>query len=239
MRFLRIDTLTWKRALAELTLIVLGVLIALGANSWWENRSDRQRERSYLRQLLADVSETEVRLQQSIRIDSANLALVSRFLDAAGEFHAGEVDRAAAPPADSLGSWAVTAYASFIPLSGTYSALVQDGAIQLLRSDSLRFHIIAYAATIASAQEVLRHTEAQVWRNSEQVNLRFWHNVMQPTGTRRWRDALNAEELLRDSPLLTAMTMQRQVGENRLGTLRSLREPTAALRRMLEGELDQ
>lgn len=233
----RITTLDWKSAAAELSLVIVGVLIALAVDSWWGDRKDRERERAYLRQLLSDTRTTEARLQESIEEDSITLVNVSRFLGAADSFHNAANPAAAVPPADSITSWTVTAYASFVPLTGTYTALVENDGLRLLRSDSLRFQLIAYAARIASSQEVLRHTETRVWHNSEQAHLAFWKNVMQPSGKRRWRRGVDAESLLQDPEILTTFSMQRTVGENRLGTLRGLREPVATLRRMLEAEL--
>ncbi len=232
-----VSTLDWRSAAAELSLIIVGVLIALAVDSWWADRSDRERERAYLRQLLSDIQATEVRLQETITEDSLTLATVNRFLDAAYTFHSAAEPAKAVPSVDSLGRWAVTAYASFVPLTGTYTALVQNDGLQLLRSDSLRFHIMAFAAKMASSQEVLRHTEAQTWRNSERANLGWWRNVMQPSPRRRWRESVDVETLLQDPEILNTFTVQRSVGENRLGTLRGLREPVAALRRMLEAEL--
>ena len=52
-------TTGWKRVLAEFALIVLGVFVALAANSWWDERSERRLERVYLTQLLADVADRE------------------------------------------------------------------------------------------------------------------------------------------------------------------------------------
>jgi hypothetical protein len=60
---------------------------------------------------------------------------------------------------------------------------------------------------------------------------------MEPDGGGRWRREADVQALLRDPEILNTFTMQRTVGENRLGTLRGLREPVATLRRMLEREL--
>lgn len=114
---------------------------------------------------------------------------------------------------------------------------MQNDGLGLLRNDSLRFHIIAYAATITSSQEVLRHTEAQTWRNSERADLGWWRNMTQPSGGKRWRQDVDVGTFLQDPEILNTFTMQRTVGENRLWTLRGLREPVSTLRRMLEREL--
>ena len=222
--------LNWKYALGELSLIVAGVLIALAANSWWENRSDRQRERVYLRQLLSDIRETEKRLEYSIAGDSAIVEQVERFLHV--------VDTATvAPPVDSIGAWVVIDYRSFQPLTGTYDALVQSGDPQLVSSDSLRFHIMGYAADVASGREVLRHTETLIWRNLERLDLAFLRHRLLPSGEKRWRANLDVDAFLRDPELVNTVAMQRSASTDRVVALRKLRGPTAELRRLLEAEL--
>ena len=44
---------------AEYLIIVLGVLTAVGINAWWGDRQDAAKEQTYLRQLAADLAETE------------------------------------------------------------------------------------------------------------------------------------------------------------------------------------
>jgi hypothetical protein len=233
----RIATLAWRSAAAELALIVAGVLIALAVDSWWEDRSDRERERTYLRQFLSEVQETEVRLHASIVDDSVALANVHRFLDAASAFHRAGDPAGAVPPPDSVQGWLGVTYAAFVPLTGTYTALLEDDGLRLLRNDSLRVQIVAYGAKLSWSLELLRLTEAQSWRNLERMTDAGWRNLLQPSGAKPWRDRLDARALLRDPEVLTTFTMQSTVGENRLGTLRELRAPVATLRRTLEAEL--
>lgn len=222
--------LNWRYALGELSLIVIGVLIALAADSWWDNRSAQQRERAYLQQLLSDVRETEKRLEYSISGDSTILDQVQRFLQV--------IDTAVvAPPADSIAAWAVIDYRSFQPLTGTYDALVQSGGPQLVSSDSLRFHIMSYAADVASAREVLRHTETVIWRNLERLDLAFLRHRLLPSGEKRWRAGLDVDAFLRDPELVNTVAMQRNASADRVVALRKLREPTSELRRLLEAEL--
>jgi len=52
MRLTRIiTTMNWRYAIGEVLLIVVGISIALGANSWYENRKERADERAVLQQL--------------------------------------------------------------------------------------------------------------------------------------------------------------------------------------------
>ena len=44
----------WHQAIAEVALIILGILFALAVDSWWEDRSEREAEIDYLQSLRAD-----------------------------------------------------------------------------------------------------------------------------------------------------------------------------------------
>ncbi|MEX2281214.1 MAG: DUF6090 family protein [Gemmatimonadota bacterium] len=220
----RLANLSWKRSLGELSLIVIGVLIALAGNSWWEYRKDRKDENAYLRQLLSDVQETENTLKAAISSDSANLARISRIVDIAFN---GPVPRA--------DSFAINiGYTQFRPRTGTYTALLQSGGLQLLTTDSVRFQVIAYAAILASTQELLRHTEALSWINQERALLALAKHSQSSTGD--WR-ALDVGRVLRDPEFVSAVQLQRSAIDNRVRNLRRLEQPTATLKALLEDEL--
>jgi hypothetical protein len=232
MRVLRLGpTIDWKRAVAELALIVTGVLIALGVDSWWGDQQDRQRETAYLRQLLSDVREIDARLEETIEGDSALLDRINGTIDAA---FAG-----ATPPADSLAI--VGGYSQFRPLTGTYAALVQNGDIQLLRDDSLRFEVITYAATISAAQVILGHLESLIWRTMERMLLAQIVHSRSPApqgreAADRWQ-RIDVAAALSDPELVSALLTQVLATQNRLNNLRRLKEPTARLIGLLETEL--
>ena len=61
-RVSRIANLPWRAALAQLGIIVAGVLIALAAQALWNNAQDRARERDYLAQLRVDWSRVRTSL---------------------------------------------------------------------------------------------------------------------------------------------------------------------------------
>ena len=45
---------------AEFFVVVTGVIVALGATSWWEGQRSQEREAAYLTQLLADLEHTQL-----------------------------------------------------------------------------------------------------------------------------------------------------------------------------------
>ena len=58
----------WKYAIGEVLLIFVGIMLALAANSWYENRSERQDEKEILIQLKSALSVDESNLESNLLI---------------------------------------------------------------------------------------------------------------------------------------------------------------------------
>ena len=223
----------WQRVLGELALIVGGVLIALTLDAWWQGRQERQQEIVYLEQLLADLEETQRRLHGSIAGDSTTSDVVSRILERAFD--------GPLPPPDSLSL--PTGYSQFRPLTGTQTALLQGGGLQLLHNDSLRFALIAYSALTHATENILRHTENLIWISTQRVMYaRVRHS--QPAqrarldASPRWAQ-IDVAGVLSDADLVSALQLQVAASQNRIRNLRRLDEPIADLIRLLKAELDR
>jgi len=225
-------TLPWKRLIAELAVIVAGVLIALAADSWWEQRQERRRAEEYLQQLLSDFRETERGLQGAIAGDTEKLEAANRVIDRAyrGRF----------PPSDSLAL--PTGYHFFRPITGTLTALVQGGDLRLLDRDTLRFELAEYLATIDDIQTVLRHTETMIWNSTERVTLaRARHSQ---TARRRAANGgsgwgqVDVAGALNDPEIISALQVQVAASQIRLFNLNRLEKPTAQLIRLIQAALD-
>jgi hypothetical protein len=75
--------LDWSRALAELSIVVIGILIALAINNWAQARHDAALEARYLDRLLADSAENATMLQERINLHTqraATLAHLTKWL---------------------------------------------------------------------------------------------------------------------------------------------------------------
>lgn len=68
------------RALLEIVVIFIGILTALLADSWWEDRQARHREAEYLVSLAEDFAENETRLTRAISIADTSSAAASALL---------------------------------------------------------------------------------------------------------------------------------------------------------------
>ncbi len=146
------------RLVAEFLVIVVGVLVALGVDSWASDRADRVLERDYLHRLLDDV-----------RYDLGEFA----FLDSIGRIGAEAGRNLNSPDAvrdleSSLlvGMVAAVANERQPDLSrGTYRELLSSGRIDLLRSRDVRVALAEYDRSILETEGV--------WTNIS-PHLRVW-----------------------------------------------------------------
>jgi hypothetical protein len=148
---------------AELTIVVAGILIALAIQSWVDGRDDRASEREYLRELQADLRETE---RMVMRSDS-----IHRPRDRAGVMLLHAFFTPERPPRDSLLVWAITAtwFETPRPILGTAEALVSTGDLALLRDRALRTAVTAYLQESRMVSSELLAAE-EVWvRASQQL----------------------------------------------------------------------
>src|SRR5215213_8487836 len=141
----------WRRWLREFAVIAAGALAALAAQAWWQNRQDSERERDYLRRLLADTRENAQRIDRLIVDDSTSQLTVRRV--ASFLFDAGPPP----PPPDTLVAWFLDggffSSSAFYPITDTYTALLATGDLRLVRDEALRSELVAYAARMDAERE--------------------------------------------------------------------------------------
>ncbi|HEX5723935.1 MAG TPA: hypothetical protein VFX98_00640 [Longimicrobiaceae bacterium] len=224
----------WRVALREFGVIVAGVLAALGAQAWWESSQEREREREYLRQLLSDTRENERRLDDAIALDSTTDWAVRRL--AGGLYGPGPL-----PPPDTLLAWfgdRTFSSSGFQPLSGTYGALLAAGDLRLIRTDSLRARLVAYAARLEHEQAMLRFFLEQAFDEPAAVArpMPFLRRLVFGPRVPGLAASIDFERMRRD-PEVEALLFAVQIANlNRISHLRDLREETRRLRRALEAE---
>ncbi len=223
----------WRRWAREVAVIAAGALAALAAQAWWQDRQERARERDYLRQLLADTRENARRLDEAIAGDSAAgraLARVVRAFAAPG----------ALPPSDSLRRWVTGGgfNSDFKPLTGTYAALVGTGDLQLVRTDSLRALLVAYAAT-AEAERRSLEAILEIATGALDVlprKLPFTRAFFLDDADRPPAASFDFAAV-RDDPEVASMLFRFQAANaNRVAHLRRMRDQTRRLRQALEAE---
>ena len=130
------------RLVAEFFVIVIGVLVALGVDSWVSWRNDRALEQEYLERLLDDVRYDLGELADVAGNSRSGAAYVDSLSDAGF--------RASLTPARLAGALTIAASVRVPDLSrGTFNELLASGRIGLLRSGTVRAALAEYDRTIA------------------------------------------------------------------------------------------
>ena len=127
-----------KNALAELTVIVLGVLIALFAESAWNDYQDRADGRAYLGRLSAEIR-TNVEL---LDYDSAWTKMSCVSIESAlAHIRNGNNEQDSAPALRHVSYAAMYVNAEYERV--TYDDLVETGNLSLISDESLRGNIVS------------------------------------------------------------------------------------------------
>ena len=164
------------RALAELVVIIVGVLTALGVDEWREERGQRVLEAQYLQGLATDVRQDmarmdildvqilnrisgATRLLQELGEDASFRATGSTFPDRSGD--------EARQRAGELNLFQALSLAGRVfPLdtsSPTFDELRSTGHLQLIQDAELKRSISEYYRAVESSHHVDGHQELVVW----------------------------------------------------------------------------
>ena len=128
----------------ELLVVVLGVLIALGADSWWNERTERQSARVYLEAISEDFAQAEFDLERSIASLRSQVDDIRAFVALADP---------SVPIPDSTALPALGAEEGrFFPPTGMLDAVVATGDIKMVRRD-VRSVLIREQAAITRRRE--------------------------------------------------------------------------------------
>jgi len=120
MPILRLSELNWRRALAEVALIFIGITLALYFDNWNEDRKERLLERQLLVEMRDDLTETRLDLARDIEALERRQRIL---FDLQAELNAGVVPD---------GDWASRLYLTFggarlFAKDSAYSALMSQG----------------------------------------------------------------------------------------------------------------
>ena len=127
--------------LAEITVVVAGILLALGLQSWWQDRENQSRGDAYQRQILSDVRQTRATYEKAIANDRELRAATARLSDALSSKQSLQGDEAL-----QWLRWRSGWFSDPRPVTGNVYSLIDTGEIQLIRNPEIRAAIIDYAS---------------------------------------------------------------------------------------------
>lgn len=137
---------------AELSVVVVGILLALSLQSWWQERENAQRSAVYLEQLLADARLTLKEFSASVEEDEVLFAAAQRLNDAVygkEALQAGEALQWLRLP--------VGRFTDPMPALGNVYSLIDNGEIRHIRDPAIHAAIVEYAARMKRNDSTDQH----------------------------------------------------------------------------------
>lgn len=152
----------WHQAIAEVALIILGILCALAVDSWWEDRSKREAEIDYLESLKADFISIRDSLYEEIEWEKHRI-------NDGKEIHANiESGLTRLAPEDFIqiisdfywwSGW------NWEPVTGTYEELIGSGHLEYIQSQALRIKLGQFVHLVDQLK-VYRGIQVSTWQTA-------------------------------------------------------------------------
>lgn len=208
------------RLVAEFTVIVLGVLVALQLEGWRDELIDQDREQEQVEALQAD-------FVVNARILDETIALQRRALDAAETLllqfgpEAGELHPDSVAVIFALG----TSWYGFEAVTGAYDALLNTGDIGLLRDRALRQDLAEFYGLVSSGFED-HDNEMDLLALLQEESRQQARRLLAPSGAFRGFQGADPDavaELLRNEDFAGLMVWKIAVARNRMAWLDDLR----------------
>ena len=209
--------------IAELLVVITGILIALALQSWWGDRADARREHSYLEQLVADTRQNEEILKKAIQKDSAARERSLRML---------HILRDGGPleGPDTLAALSRMTPATTVLISATYDAMIATGEIRLLQETELRSSILAMGAELQRTQlRLASNTELQISYTQQRTKqlLRHVQPYSPPSGAKTpdpldiaWWTRVDFSKMRNDADAMAPFQMSVYTLNNSLANMR-------------------
>ncbi len=141
---MKLDNKPIARLGAEFAVIVIGVLVALGFESWREDVADRALELDYLERLRNDFHEDSVRISKAAEATAVQQAHINAALAVIEEGGANADDDLLSVFLASRSIWSREIGATFQELFGT-------GRLQLVRNADLRIRLVDFYSYLSIA----------------------------------------------------------------------------------------
>ena len=131
------------RFVGEFFVIVVGVFVAVAAESWWSEREDRDYELELRMDMVAEFEVNSSILESDLAVNDTARARIASFVDLReGELQA----MSSAEVAEMIGRWLT--WAGFDPEMGSAQALVESGDMGAIGDRELRLLLSRWAGLL-------------------------------------------------------------------------------------------
>lgn len=137
------SNVNWKQAAGEAFLLLIGVLLALGGQAWWEDRVEERTVSEYGDNLLLELRQTQDGARRIIKKHDEFIAAGAALLHGLQETHSEESLILMRKHISRLGF-----YSEFRPATSALNNLLGAGGLGLIESKELQLAISRYAQSI-------------------------------------------------------------------------------------------
>lgn len=128
---------TWRIALFEIAIIIVGILLSVAITNWFANRKDAKRERAYLEAVAKDLTADLEFLEGDLRQREGQLEACVTLNSLIGQGFSPQIGPVLA---ESLTTLAKTVH--FNPNQATFRALESTGHIELIKNETIVRNLI-------------------------------------------------------------------------------------------------
>jgi hypothetical protein len=175
--------INWPQAIAEVVLIIAGILIALAVEGWWEDRQEREAEINYLQALKSDFEANRKSLEAAIEKQEEIVNAGDEVLN----LIKGGLDEESSDEFFSKVGNTVYFFKNWTPVNGTYGDLISSGRLLYVRNGRLRSELAEFNRSLEkTAQMEQLQTETFYARQSpflaknQDVNHFTWSDIYKP-----------------------------------------------------------
>jgi len=138
------QSINWRQAIAEMALIIAGVLIALGVDAWWDQRQVAKAEVSYLEALLQDFETNRDDLLNQIQIQEDIIASGDKILK---KISAGLEQESSSEFFSELSN-ELYFFRNWTPVTGTYDNIIASGQLLYIENQNLRSELTEFQKSL-------------------------------------------------------------------------------------------
>jgi hypothetical protein len=142
---------------AELVLVIAGVLIALAVDEWISDSRDRQTEAAYLELLARDIEEIRNQAELQVEFEQEKIDMGTRAYEALST----PDPKTKQTEIGSLLALLITRRTISLS-SATYDQMVSSGHLQLIRNHELRNRIVRFFATMARNEQIIGNNNREL-----------------------------------------------------------------------------
>ena len=153
---------------AELIVVVAGILVAIGLQTWWQGRENDIRGAAYQQQVLTDAMQTRATYQKAIATDAQLRNVTAQLIEA---LH----NRQSLNGRDAMVwlQWRSGWFSDPRPVVGNVYALIDTGDIQLIPNPKVQAAIVEYASILKGGLADIDGQPDRMRRANDSELLRF------------------------------------------------------------------